>query len=234
MGPQQPECEIVVRAARASDLPARAELVRRGLTDHDFEAFLMFFFQELTLQVCVLGGAVLFIFVGASPAACALVVPGAALCAGAAVWVSHRARAAQAARACAASCAGWWPSTAARWRPAACRRACACSRGRARARRAPGGHGQRERGVGWRGCTLAVDARWRRRGVGAALEAACRQRAAAAQLEALETAVSALQDAARGLLHAAGWTTLASFHRPVLGAALTLPMTHLTVDLPLA
>lgn len=51
MSPQPPECEIVIRAARASDLPARVELVRRGLTDHDFEAFLMFFFQEV---ICLL------------------------------------------------------------------------------------------------------------------------------------------------------------------------------------
>lgn len=49
MSPQHTQCEIVVRAARASDLPARVELVRRGLTDHDFEAFLMFFFQEVII-----------------------------------------------------------------------------------------------------------------------------------------------------------------------------------------
>lgn len=68
-------CEVVVRAATPRDLSARAELVRACITEYDFDAFLMFFFQELTLQVCVLCGAVLFIFAGASLAACAPAPP---------------------------------------------------------------------------------------------------------------------------------------------------------------
>lgn len=40
-------CEVVVRAATPRDLSARAELVRACITEYDFDAFLMFFFQEV-------------------------------------------------------------------------------------------------------------------------------------------------------------------------------------------
>ncbi|XP_049705282.2 uncharacterized protein LOC110383227 [Helicoverpa armigera] len=86
--------EVVVRVATPRDLAARAELVRDCITEYDFDAFLMFFFQELTLQVCVLCGAVLFIFAGASLAACALVLPAAAAAAALAACLAHRASAA--------------------------------------------------------------------------------------------------------------------------------------------
>lgn len=42
------DCEIVVRPARAADEPARAELVRLGFATHRKDAFLLFFFQEVS------------------------------------------------------------------------------------------------------------------------------------------------------------------------------------------
>ncbi|XP_037295788.1 uncharacterized protein LOC119189630 [Manduca sexta] len=83
-------CTIVVRSACAADGEARADLVRASILQYTRDAFFMFLFQELTLQLCVLGGAVLFIFCGASVAACCTVVPAlAALLVAAGVYVTH-------------------------------------------------------------------------------------------------------------------------------------------------
>lgn len=89
------ECDIVIREARPQDERARAELIQNDITSYDFDAIVYFVFQELTLQLSVLSGAVLFIFAGAPLSACvaAPLVLG-ALAAGA-VLVAHRALARQ-------------------------------------------------------------------------------------------------------------------------------------------
>ncbi|XP_069362905.1 uncharacterized protein [Maniola hyperantus] len=92
-GDQLAMCEVWVRAARPAELRPRAELVRRGAAAHTWDAFLFFFFQELTLEVCVLAGAVLFIFCGVSPAALLLLAPAAALVVAAAVVAAQHAHA---------------------------------------------------------------------------------------------------------------------------------------------
>ncbi|XP_064074908.1 uncharacterized protein LOC113403202 isoform X2 [Vanessa tameamea] len=81
---------------------------------------------------------------------------------------------------------------------------------------------------------MVVHPEWRGRGVARALAGAARRAAAARGLEALEAALSHLQAAARAALHAAGWECRAAYERPLCGAALTLPLVRLGVDLPLA
>ncbi|XP_072932122.1 uncharacterized protein [Epargyreus clarus] len=85
------EVEVVVRRARAADAAARYELVRQGYNSHLWETFFYFFFQELTLECCVLGGAVLFIFCGVSAAGAAAVLPAAAAAVLAAVLLAGHA-----------------------------------------------------------------------------------------------------------------------------------------------
>ncbi|XP_028178672.1 uncharacterized protein LOC114366089 [Ostrinia furnacalis] len=87
------DVEIVVREARAADEAARAELVRLGFASHRKDAFLLFFFQELIFQVCVLAGAVLFIFCGVSVAGCLLLAPALAAAVALGVHVAHAANA---------------------------------------------------------------------------------------------------------------------------------------------
>ncbi|CAG9569070.1 unnamed protein product [Danaus chrysippus] len=82
-------CEVIVRRARDVDLKRRMELVRQGLSGYFWSAFVYFFFQELTLECCVLGAAVLFIFCGFSPAACCLVLPTAVAVIALAVSATH-------------------------------------------------------------------------------------------------------------------------------------------------
>ncbi|KAM3958652.1 uncharacterized protein ACR2FA_007291 [Aphomia sociella] len=88
-------CEIMIRRARAEDWSARADLVRSGVLTHQREAFILFFFQELTLQASVLSGAVLFIFFGVSPSGLCLLVPAAAAVVALAVYFTHLALAAK-------------------------------------------------------------------------------------------------------------------------------------------
>ncbi|KAJ8709912.1 hypothetical protein PYW08_009916 [Mythimna loreyi] len=234
------QCEIVVREATPRDMEARAELVRQAVTEYDLEAFLLFFFQELTLQVCVLCGAVLFIFVGAGLWACAAVLPGAAAAVALAVLVAHRALAdkhvqqlRKEARGFVAEYRGPLLDDPRTLRtPVVLRPSAALDTGHARV---VGTVSVSEcwgpRRAGWLHA-LCVAPRWRRRGAGAALVAAARAHAAAEGLEALETVLSELQGAARCLLHAAGWEMRGSYARPLLGAALTLHLTQLGVELP--
>ncbi|XP_045539828.1 uncharacterized protein LOC106716213 [Papilio machaon] len=84
-------CEIIIRKARKEDAVQRAELIQMGLLSHQWDAFVYFLFQELTLECVLLGSAVLFIFCGAAPAGCALLLPAAAAFVAAAVALAHRA-----------------------------------------------------------------------------------------------------------------------------------------------
>ncbi|XP_032523563.1 uncharacterized protein LOC116774889 isoform X2 [Danaus plexippus] len=84
-------CEVIVRRARDVDLKRRMELVRQGLSGYFWSAFVYFFFQELTLECCVLGAAVLFIFCGVSPALCCLVLPTAVAVVALGVSATHHA-----------------------------------------------------------------------------------------------------------------------------------------------
>ncbi|XP_047035809.1 uncharacterized protein LOC124641686 isoform X1 [Helicoverpa zea] len=230
-------CEVVVRAATPRDLSARAELVRACITEYDFDAFLMFFFQELTLQVCVLCGAVLFIFAGASLAACALVLPAAAAAAALAACLAHRASAAAHHQRMRAELCGF----VAEYRGPLC----SAPPGHVRVRQAEtecGAGGALVGSLSVAECwgprrsgwvqALGVARAWRRRGVGAALLWAARRWAAAEGLESLETCASELQGGARELLHADGWQVRSTTQRPVLGAALTLGVAQLGLELP--
>ncbi|XP_046973062.1 uncharacterized protein LOC124539759 isoform X3 [Vanessa cardui] len=81
---------------------------------------------------------------------------------------------------------------------------------------------------------MVVHPKWRGRGVARALAGAARCAAAARGLAALDAALSHLQAGARAALHAAGWECRAAYERPLCGAALTLPLVRLGLDLPLA
>ncbi|XP_053619766.1 uncharacterized protein LOC128680561 isoform X2 [Plodia interpunctella] len=84
-------CVIVIRKARADDEPARAALIRSSYAGYNRDAFFLFFFQELTLQMGVLLGAVLFIFCGVSLRALLLLPPALAAAVQLAVWITHAA-----------------------------------------------------------------------------------------------------------------------------------------------
>ncbi|XP_013146522.1 PREDICTED: uncharacterized protein LOC106109534 isoform X2 [Papilio polytes] len=84
-------CEIIIRIAREDDAVQRAELIQMGLLSHQWDAFIYFMNQELTLECVLLSSAVLFIFCGLTPTACALLVPAIAIAfVAAAVAVAHR------------------------------------------------------------------------------------------------------------------------------------------------
>ncbi|CAD0250502.1 unnamed protein product [Spodoptera exigua] len=195
------DSDIVVREATPQDLAVRTELVRCSIVEYDLSAFFMLFFQELTLHVCVLGGAVVFIFLGGGPgAAAALLLGVAALLAGGAA-LAHRAAAARLAARLPAELYGCVAERRGRVLGTASVAEC---------------WGPRR--SGWLQA-LAVAPGWRRRGVARALLAAARARAAAEGLESLEAAASQLQAAATGLLHSAGCVPLPTAlcrRRPVL------------------
>ncbi|XP_075986742.1 uncharacterized protein LOC142983645 [Anticarsia gemmatalis] len=234
-------CEIVIRPARAEEQAARGELVTQGITSYDVEAIITFILQELMLQLTVLCGAVLFIFVGASLGTCCLAPLVLAGVAAAAVLLTHRATGAAHAARLRRELAGF----VAEYRgplggdPRALRPRVLAERD------AGGAAGRHARLVGtvsvaaFRGArrsgwlqALAVEPAWRRRGVGGALVDACRAWAAGAGLESLEAAASSLQTSARSLLHAHGWELRGTYHRQLVGTALTLPMLQLGLELP--
>ncbi|KAJ2941656.1 hypothetical protein O0L34_g14714 [Tuta absoluta] len=234
---------IVIRAARSADLPARLEVLRSALADSYADAFLYFFFQELTLQAVVLLGAVLFIFCGVSVWGCLLLLPTAAVV----VWLSVRMHAASIANSYTVTLrsemAGWvaelhgplllGPNALAR---------VVHEQDLSNDELQETHHKQVVGTVSLSEChsdvaacwlsLLAVSARWRRRGAGGALLGAARGAAARGGRAALHAVTSHLQPAARTLLHKHGWECRGTYHRALLGAALTLPMAQLSLDLP--
>ncbi|KAJ0170660.1 hypothetical protein K1T71_013432 [Dendrolimus kikuchii] len=224
---------VAVRAARPEDGAAREQLLRQALASHHTDAFLHFFFQELTLQCVVLCGAVLFIFMGAPVWACAALVPAAAALVAVAVrrmrgetsgWVAE-----------ATGPLGAPPPAG----PLVVTVGALPQRDEGAVHRRVVGTASASEYWGAGNSAwlhgVAVEARWRRRGVGRALVGAARAWAAGAGLESVEAAASAVGGGGgRALLHACGWALRQSYHRPLLGAALTLPMAQLGVDLPQA
>ncbi|XP_038219687.1 uncharacterized protein LOC119837961 isoform X3 [Zerene cesonia] len=70
-------CKLIVRRSVPGDIQKRQEIIRNSYSTGFIDTFLFFFFQELTLECCVLSGAVLFIFCGVSARGCLLLVPAA-------------------------------------------------------------------------------------------------------------------------------------------------------------
>ncbi|XP_050357745.1 uncharacterized protein LOC126778292 [Nymphalis io] len=205
-------CEIVIRQARAEDLHQRMELVRHAYSGYFWDAFIFFFFQELTLECCVLAAAVLFIFCGISATTCLVLLPIAAVVVAVVVACIHHALAYKQSQNVRQEIFG----------------IVAELRGglllTPRTERVPihiqlvaekhsiysqvigtisisefwGPHNR-----GWLHA-MVVHPEWRGRGVARALAGAARRAAAARGLEALEAALSHLQPAARAALHAAG------------------------------
>ncbi|XP_053619765.1 uncharacterized protein LOC128680561 isoform X1 [Plodia interpunctella] len=233
-------CVIVIRKARADDEPARAALIRSSYAGYNRDAFFLFFFQELTLQMGVLLGAVLFIFCGVSLRALLLLPPALAAAVQLAVWITHAAIADKRVQEMRKESVGLVAEyhgplvaeprrlrptvvVAEHWRP--------------------GGDGPLHTQVvgtasvsefwgpepaGWLH-GLAVHADWRRRGAGAAL---ARAAALCVQAGALHAVLSELQSAAACTLRGQGFRPRAAYHRRLCGARLTLALQHLAVDLP--
>lgn len=244
---------VVIREARPKDAAARESLLRLGIASHHTEAFLYFFFQELTLQCVVLGGAVMFIFVGAPVWVCSLLLPAAALLVAFAVHIAHGVIGDNQVQKMRNESMGWvaealGPLGALPPKPP---RPLLIVHQQHRHWAAEGGAGgggedgpQHPQIVGTASLSelwgpvdggwlhgVAVAGAWRRRGVARALVAAAAAQAQREGRAALEAAAGAL-GGGRALLHAAGWALRHSYHRPLLGAALTLPLLRLARDLP--
>ncbi|KAI5641002.1 hypothetical protein NE865_06657 [Phthorimaea operculella] len=200
---------IVIRAARSADLPARLEVLRAALADSYTDAFLYFFFQELTLQAVVLLGAVLFIFCGVSVWGCLLLLPTAALF----VWLSVRMYAASVANSYTASLRSEMAGWVAELRgplllgPTALARVV------------------QEQDLS----NDELEETQHKQIVGTVSLSECHSDVASCWLHLLAVH---LQPAARTLLHKHGWECRGTYHRALLGDALTLPMAQLTLDLP--
>ncbi|XP_045518868.1 uncharacterized protein LOC123710754 isoform X1 [Pieris brassicae] len=239
-------CEIIVRFARLKDLEKRRELVQNSYSINFWDAFLFFFFQELTLELCVLGAAVLFIFCGVSVAACAALVPAAAGVVAAAVLLYRYGLALKHAQNVSSELYGLVAEAHGSLLPSgneslSTRINLTENEDKSSLSSHHGHivgtvsvlHFQGAAASGWvEG--LSVISEWRRHGVGTALTGAARQAAAVRGLQSLECALSHLQPTARRLLHSAGWECRGSYERRLAGAALTLPVLRLGTDLPLA
>ncbi|XP_063541913.1 uncharacterized protein LOC134750625 [Cydia strobilella] len=230
---------VAVRRARPGDAAARAQLLRDAHAALNNDAFVYFFFHEATLQAVVLVGAGLFIFFGCGLGTLAALPALAAVIVFLAVRLAHDHMASVQAARLRAERSGWVAERLGPPRPPA--RVAVERRDAGAAGAEAGAAGalvgtvsvaaSREAAGGWlQG--LAVAPGWRRRGVGRALEAAARE-AAARELRyaALHAVTSELQPAARAMFHDAGWQCTAAYARPLLGAALTLPLVRLERDL---
>ncbi|CAH0721355.1 unnamed protein product, partial [Brenthis ino] len=233
-------CEIIVRYARNEDLQQRMELVRNGLSTYFWDAFIYFFFQELTLECCVLSGAVLFIFLGVSLPACLALLPAAAALVALAVVCTHHALAHKQAQSIRKEMFGlvaevkgrllMTPGTDPILISIQLNQDKDTSFSQVMGTVSVSDFWGPENN-GWLHA-MVVHPQWRGRGAGRALAGAARRAAAARGLAALGAAASALQGAARAALLAAGWRCLGAHERPLLGAALALPVLRLTLDLP--
>ncbi|XP_063629685.1 uncharacterized protein LOC134801094 [Cydia splendana] len=232
---------VVVRRARPSDAAARAQLLRDAYAALNNDAFMYFFFHEATLQAVVLVGAGLFIFFGCGLGTLAALPVLAAVIVFLAVQLAHDHMASVQAARLRTERSGWVAERRGPPRPPGSGAPARVAVERDGGAGAGAGAGalvgtvgvaaSRAAEGGWlQG--LAVAPAWRRRGVGRALEAAARE-AAARELRygALHAVTSALQPAARAILHDAGWQCTAAYARPLLGAALTLPLARLERDL---
>ncbi|OWR41529.1 uncharacterized protein LOC116774889 isoform X1 [Danaus plexippus] len=238
-------CEVIVRRARDVDLKRRMELVRQGLSGYFWSAFVYFFFQELTLECCVLGAAVLFIFCGVSPALCCLVLPTAVAVVALGVSATHHAlahRQAQKIRGevfglVAEVCgvlllspgAGRLPIHIQLDFPNTSTPAYSLVIGTVSVSDVWGPSEE-----GWLHA-LVVHPEWRGRGVGCSLLAAARRislQGPAAVGRSLRTVVSLLQPKAREALITSGWRSEGLYERPLCGAALTLPLERLLTTVP--
>ncbi|CAH2058932.1 unnamed protein product, partial [Iphiclides podalirius] len=238
-------CEIIIRQAREEDAAQRAELIQIGLLSHQWNAFIYFLFQELTLEAVLLVGAVLFIFCGASPVACITLVPAAAAIVALAVSVTHHSLASSHKKNMQQEQFG----VVAEMRgPLGLEvpKDCVPVRTMLQQVSQPTQHVHAKlvgtvsvsefHGPGdalWLH-SLSVHPQWRRRGAGRALLWAARRLAAASGQRALEALTSELQPEARALLHSLGWELRGTYERPLVGAALVLPLARLGLDLPYA
>ncbi|CAG5017286.1 unnamed protein product [Parnassius apollo] len=237
--------EIIIRRARKEDAVQRAELIKLGLLSHQWNAFIYFLFQELTLEGVGLAGAVLFIFCGASPAACAALLPATAALVALAVSLAHHALASSHTQkihkelfGLVAEARGPLMMEAPPGRVPVHTSLQVCSQSTQPVHsKLVGTVSVSEycgpRGSGWLHA-LAVHPDWQRRGVGRSLVSTARQLAVDSGLESLEAVSSHLQHAARTLLHSLGWEIRGTYDRQLLGTALTLPLLRLGLDLPYA
>ncbi|KAL0811618.1 hypothetical protein ABMA28_009988 [Loxostege sticticalis] len=238
------DCEIVVRRARSADEGARSELVRLGFATHRKDAFLLFFFQELTLQICVLAGAVLFIFCGVSVAGCAMLLPATAAGVALAVHVAHLAAADKQVQNMRKEMMGFVAELRGPLfiNPEKVSPPIVVETELEQTKPSKSVHSQvvgsvsvsefwGPRRSGWLHA-LVVHPQWSRRGIGRALVAAAKTQSVRDGLESLECVASELQPNARALLHSAGWEVRGAYHRRLCGAALTLLLAHLGTDLP--
>ncbi|XP_059045542.1 uncharacterized protein LOC131841272 [Achroia grisella] len=238
-------CEIIIRRARPEDWLARTELVKSVMTTHQRDAFFLFFFQELTLQASVLSAAVLFIFCGVSLRGLCLVVPSAAIAVGLAVFFAHLTLATKQAQDIRKEMVGFvaelrGPLLAEPQKLTSSivfEQELQGTSNKLVNTQVVGTVSLSEyRGDGCSGWlhALAVHPQWWRRGVGRALARASRTYAAAEGLQSLEAIASELQPAALALLRAAGWESRGWYHRRLCGAALTLLLSHFSMDLAYA
>ncbi|KAL4707662.1 hypothetical protein ACJJTC_014701 [Scirpophaga incertulas] len=231
-------CRIVVRPACRSDEPARAELVRRGMFSYQREAVVYFFFQELTLQGCILAGAILFIFCGASMQLCALVPLGAVLVVYIVVYLTHvdaTDRRIQKLRHELTGFVAEYHGPLLAGEPPTLPvliEDLQESSDQPAFRQVVGTVSVEERWgpgeAGWLS-SLAVHPKWQRRGIGRALLRACEAEAIARGLASLDVNLSELQLAARALLTHMGWSSLGWFTG---GYGARLQMARLAKELP--
>ncbi|XP_038219686.1 uncharacterized protein LOC119837961 isoform X2 [Zerene cesonia] len=208
-------CKLIVRRSVPGDIQKRQEIIRNSYSTGFIDTFLFFFFQELTLECCVLSGAVLFIFCGVSARGCLLLVPAAVAVVTAAVLLQQYTLSLKHAQSIHGEIFGVVvEARGALLPPPGALPICV---------RLNDGLPDENQAYmythivgtasvsefwgsmrsGWLH-SMVVDAQWRRRGAGAALAGGARRLAAAAGLHSLECVVSPLQHAAKQLLQAAG------------------------------
>ncbi|XP_037967372.2 uncharacterized protein LOC105398830 [Plutella xylostella] len=240
---------VIVRRARggAAENAARSALIRDGFSQLTGAAFLSFMFSELSLQVVVLIGAVLFIFLHAPLWALLSVPVVVAAVVYVCVVVTHQAladrhtqmmlkeeeglvaelraplgasprdvtlRVVTEPQELTGDAAGMYPqligtASISEWLGAGPRSAARLH-------------------------ALAVSKRWCNLGIGSALAAAAARRALVTGKYTVEAAASELQASAQHMFYKRGWSSRGSYHRRLVGSALTLVITQYGKDLDMA